>query len=141
MIQVLAPLYNRWVLAGKVLSPTSTSLKPKGIDETSRHYSSTPTSLSRVGKTSASLQQAGFHPLLNHDSSSFPTYNRQVLVGKEPSPTLSGKKNECKQAPTHNEVQVEFNVIPVRTMRTKAVRSAHAYGLLVDNQTRGHLKT
>ena len=85
-----------------------------------------------------------------------PLYNRKVFINdqamtqtpiplitgrprpeKEPSPTLSGEKEnfECKQAPTHNEVQVEFNVIPGRTTRTKAVRSAHAYDLLVTNQT------
>ena len=50
---------------------------------------------------------------------------------------LQKKNFKCKQARTHNEVQVEFNVIPGRTTWTKAVRSAHAYGLLVTNQTRG----
>ena len=59
-----------------------------------------------------------------------------------PSPILSGEKKnlKCEQAPTHNEVQVEFNVIPGRTLRINAVRLAHSYGLLVTNQTWDILK-
>ena len=74
---------------------------------------------------------------LGHYRARSGTHNCDAKQGKMVAYQQPNHKNlKCEQAPTHNEVQVEFNVIPGRTLRINAVRLAHSYGLLVTNQTR-----
>ena len=74
---------------------------------------------------------------LGHYRARSGTHNCDAKQGKNGGlPAAQTQNLKCEQAPTHNEVQVEFNVIPGRTPRNNAVRLAHSYGLLVTNQTR-----
>ena len=79
---------------------------------------------------SCAPQGAGMKPLAGKRT-------EQDAKGKNPvgykQPNHKKKNSERKQAPTHNEAQVEFNVIPGRTTRANAARPAHSYGLLVAN--------